>query len=75
MKTERRDNASQRLLIGPKYARLLTVKASEEMREYAKRKGLEIGISGSEWVRQTLFPKGWEKELVTLRKAQKWGNA
>lgn len=70
MKSKIRENVGQRLLIGPKYQKLLTLKVSEDMREYAKRKGFQSGVSGAEWLRKILFPNGWQKELESLRKSQ-----
>lgn len=66
----KKEKKNPRLLLGSKFGKLLTVKASEEMREYTKRKGLESNLSGAEWIRRKLFPNDWLNELEILRKMQ-----
>ena len=65
-----REKNIPRFLLGSKFQKLLAVKVTEDMREYTKRKGFDVGVSAAEWIRGILFPKGWPQELETLRRIQ-----
>lgn len=64
--------AKQLRLTKEKYGKLLTIRATPEMCDYVKRKGLQAGgVSGAQWVRDQVFKRGWENEHAALKKSQK----